>query len=550
MKAVIYTVELLTPALLGRVEGDPNSSVSYDYIPGGVVRGALVGRFAREHRVPQADILDDAKVGSDARRLFFGAARFLNAYPADRLNNRALPTPRSWQRDKSKLRQAMDEREEHAVPIYDFALEARDDAQYVRVGAPFCWVSEDGQGSTARLVSPRRRVMVHTQRAAKNRNFGRPRDDDGAVYRYESLDAGQTFIGVVLCDDADAETFKALLTGEHWIGKAHTSGYGRACFAVKRVDDHWRDAPGSPTASDGRLLVTLTSPLLLCDERGQFVVSPRTLAERIARALGVEAALEGAFVGQEVVGAFNRKWGLPLPQAPAFSPGSTLVLKLRGGVSTEQMRRLEDEGMGERRIDGFGRLVFNWQKDEMLRVEMPPKEDDGKPTQTITSDAGKKIAQRMAQRSFERQLESILLSHAAKLQVDSSLSRAQLYRLRSIALNAAREGKDGTQRLQSFIESVSKRQTTHERWERARIEIEPNVKRPLLDWIRGLTDAMNKQTSEWCKAVGLKQSDLPRAQIGDVSVEFGVERQREFTLRLLAEVLRLAAKQSKQRGGE
>lgn len=544
MKAVIYTIELLTPALLGDIGGDPNSAISHDYVPGSAIRGALVNRFARQRGVPAAQLLDHAETQADVRHLFFGTARFLNAHPVDRLGNRALPTPRSWRRNKSKLRQAIGERE-HEVPIYDFALEPQDDDQYQRVGAPFCWVDDEGK---VRLVAPPRRVMVHTQRATDNRNLGRPRDGDGAVYRYESLDAGQTFVGAILCDDADAEAFKALLDGECWVGKAHTSGYGRARCTVKRVDERWREVPDEPSVSNGRLVVTLTSPLLLRDDRGQFIVHPQALAERIAQALGIGAQIEAAFVGQEVVGAFNRKWGLPLPQAWAFSPGSVLVLKLNGAISPDRLRALEDAGLGERRADGFGRLVFNWQREEKLEIEKTPKESA--PAETITSDAGKKVAQRMARRSFERQMEALLLGHATNLKVESSLSRAQLNRLRGIALNALREGSDPAKRLQNFVASVRKRQTTRERWERAKITLPPNEKKPLLEWIETMTARMNAGTADWCKVLGLRKDDLPKARIGDIEAGFDAERQRIFTLRLLAETLRLAAKQSKQRGGE
>ncbi len=544
MKALIYQIELLAPALLGRVEGEPNSSVSYPYVPGGVVRGALINRFAGQARVDVREVLDDPKTKATAQRLFFGGARFLNAYPADRLGNRALPAPRSWRRSKSALRSAP-EGKEHTIPIHDVALtetEPDEDQDQERIAAPFCWV--DLESHTVRLVSPHRRVMVHTQRATRNRNFGRPRDDDGAVYRYESLDAGQTFIGVILCDDADEEAFKPLLDGEYWLGKAHTSGYGRARFQFKRAAAPWREVPGEITAADGRLIVTLTSPLLLRDGRAQFSVDAHALGRYIAQALGVNAELERAFVAAEVVGGFNRKWGLPLPQAPAFSPGSVLALRLDGPVSADGLRALEEQGLGERRIEGFGRLVFNWQGVEELKVEGPQESTDALPL-PIEDGSSRELAERIARRRFEQKLEALWLSHAARLKVESNLSRAQLNRLRSIALNTLRDDQ-GAERLEKFIASARKRQTTRERWSRAKIEIHTNEKKPLLDWIENLSKNLGAECAEWCKVIGVEEKALPRVQVGkNIEVSLAPEQQREFSLRLLAEVLKRAAKDSK-----
>ena len=554
MKALIYRIELLAPALLGHVEGDPNSSVSYNYLPGSVLRGSLLERFARQRGVASGDPLQNPSTRAEAQRLFFGAARFLNAYPVDRLDNRALLTPRSWLRKKKDMRA----KDEQHVPILDAALQPPDKEQYLRVGAPFCWFdpTADSSDSVVRLIAPRQRVTVHTQCASQQpnaRNYGRPRPDDGALYRYQSLDAGQTFRGIILCDDADAEAFRPLLDGEYWLGKAHTAGYGRARFKFLRADPHWREAPGEIAARDGRLIVTLTSPLLLRDAAsGQFVVSAAALGERIAAALGVKATLQGAFVGAEVVGGFNRKWGLPLPQAPVFSAGSVLVLELQGQVPVDQLRALEQAGLGERRLDGFGRLVFNWQQSEQLTLERADQQTQrGQPPMEITDPLGRQIAERMARRRFEQKLEALLLARAAQIQIKSTLSRAQLNRLRSIALNALRDGQDPSRRLQDFIGSALKRQTTRERWQRARIIVYANESKPLLEWIEALSKNLTAPVDKWHTLVGIRQAaDLPSAQIGrDIRVSFGAEHQRAFSLRLLAEVLRRAAKQSKQAEG-
>lgn len=548
MRALIYRVELLAPALFGRVEGDPNSSISYNYIPGSVIRAALLARFAQSANVPVDQVLDADQTAEQARRLFFSNARFLNAYPAVpalQSPERMLPTPRSWQQDKDERKKALEGRE-HEVPIYDFGVEQPDqDKSYQRVNSPFCWLSESDECARVRLFSPRRRIAIHTQRATSNRNFGRPRKGDGAVYRYDALDAGQAFIGAVLCDDADEATFKRLLSGECWIGKAHTAGYGRAKIEYLRSEADWREV-GGVVAPSSLLIVTLLSPLLLRNEYGQFVVSAELLASRLGKALGAPVQLERAFTGVEIVGGFNRKWGLPLPQTHAFTMGSVLVLKSDRDVPADKLRALEQSGFGERLVDGFGRLAFNWQREATLCVEPTP--DLQSLTIQLNDLPSRSIAERAAQRLLTQRLEQLCLSRAAQLKVYSSLSRAQLNRLRSIVLNALSD-PDPAKRLRSFIESASQRQTVRERWERAQISVAPNQRVPFREWIdKQLAAALDETDPDrWAGTLGLKRANgsAVKVKIGDLEVAPSPEQRRALTLRLLAEVLRRAAKASK-----
>ena len=42
MKAITYTITLEQPVLVTSLDGDPNSGVAFDYIPGSVIRGMII----------------------------------------------------------------------------------------------------------------------------------------------------------------------------------------------------------------------------------------------------------------------------------------------------------------------------------------------------------------------------------------------------------------------------------------------------------------------------------------------------------------------------
>ena len=45
MKVINYRIDLLEPTLVTSLQGDPNSAVAFDYLPGSVLRGILIGKY-------------------------------------------------------------------------------------------------------------------------------------------------------------------------------------------------------------------------------------------------------------------------------------------------------------------------------------------------------------------------------------------------------------------------------------------------------------------------------------------------------------------------
>ncbi|HLM62371.1 MAG TPA: hypothetical protein VK308_16335, partial [Pyrinomonadaceae bacterium] len=90
MKAITFTVELLEPMLCVGLEGDPNAGVSLKYIPGSVLRGAIIGKYGK---------IRDASATPENELFFNGAVRYLNAYVLID-GKRSLPVPLSWHKEK------------------------------------------------------------------------------------------------------------------------------------------------------------------------------------------------------------------------------------------------------------------------------------------------------------------------------------------------------------------------------------------------------------------------------------------------------------------
>src|SRR5689334_11933584 len=104
MKVLTYRLNLEQPLLATQLAGDPNSSVSRDYVPGSLIRGLLISRYLRHNGLSTETDLFDAQKDRHANQLFFSqSVRYLNAYPITEGGERSLPTPRSLLKTKASV---------------------------------------------------------------------------------------------------------------------------------------------------------------------------------------------------------------------------------------------------------------------------------------------------------------------------------------------------------------------------------------------------------------------------------------------------------------
>lgn len=276
MSAITFTLHTQQPILATSFQGDPNSDVSYPYIPGSMIRGALIGRYLKQNPGIGDDILADNQV----RHLFFsGQVRYLNAYllTQEEHQPRSLPTPHSWFQNKG---------EDPLERIYDLSrMELSDldsDVSAKPVKQQFCSVNS----TDVTLYAEKRRINIHNQR---HRSKGRAIETVGEVFRYEALDTNQQFKAVVLCQEKDRINLENLLKENDyiWLGGSQSAGYGHTKISEIKFHETW-DEVGENQSLENRLeseyfQITLLSDMILQNECGQYVVEPpmQLLAESL-----------------------------------------------------------------------------------------------------------------------------------------------------------------------------------------------------------------------------------------------------------------------------
>ena len=446
MKTVRYRITLLEPVLVTSLEGDPNSAVAYDYLPGSVLRGALISLAMRKNNGGLK--IDDSEVRC---RFFDGQTRFLNGYLVID-GKRSLPAPRTWEYDKYE-RIGKDEN----TAITDLAVSSPAEKRVkAKTFDGYFGVWSEGN-SGVYLKKAKHTISVHTERERKRgRSLG---EENGTIYRYEALAADQTFEALILCEnERDVDYFKGLIkqSPELAIGKARSAGYGRVQFTDVKTED----ASASPEVAmpkvSQEIVLTLLSDVILRDENGQISPDVETFKRALSTALHTpNIEITAAYKGEGIVGGFNRKWGLPLPQMATITMGSVFKITLTG-VSQEQLARLVQDGIGERRVEGFGRVAVGWQHvAEFKRLKEPTAEGKSPKIPLKLSEESQKIWARMQTR-IERQKtdqDQVLTALGLKLNANG-IPKSQLNRLRQRITSALINNKPYKTVITQFLEEI------------------------------------------------------------------------------------------------
>ncbi|KAA3613932.1 MAG: hypothetical protein DWQ05_16800 [Calditrichaeota bacterium] len=567
MTGIYYTIKLSEPVLANNLAGDTNSAQSLPYIPGGLIRGALITEHSASKK-RQIDSKDE-----DFRSLFLnGSTRFLHAYPLQAIGRsqyRVLPASLSWKMLK-------DDTIGDGGNFYDLAaidylklepllqIKNTDFEALKNVKFQTYWQAANAYHS--REVEYQ--FNLHTQREAMQ---GRATEANGAVFRYEALPAGLLLRGYILTEDKNnLATIKNLLKpgDELWFGKSRTAGYGKAI--VEEVDEfdpdlEWHESftwpfnNTSPEEDDARneakwypdenvnsFYLTFLSPAIVRDKNGHFTDDPSSaIAARLD--IAPDDLLTGkVFRKTEVVGGFNRKWGLPLPQVQAISAGSVFVYELKTGsdVKVVKLKDLINTGIGERRAEGFGRVMCekhvavssSWQKH---KPELPI--DKGK---SELDDDSKSIAQLMLKRLLQVDLDKKLLDAIHDHTIIGDIKNNQISRWRIIIRDAMvkRTLEEKLDRLREFITGEEKKnQKSWKEIKNIRISSSRNDITLFSGWIKKLAE--NKENFIWLE---LGYSRTPSLSLSElVNINADDEMAAEYALRLLDGVLAKNAK-----GGE
>lgn len=506
MNALIFKLHLLQPVLATQPEsGEENSATAFGFIPGSMIRGALIAEYARRN------FKSHLATDTTARKLFFdGSVRFLNAYPWHSVSKaRMLPRPHSWFTPK-------DQASKPTAEIWDLAVTEKElQGAAKNPSGEFCILDK---GNTE-LHTLARQVNVHN---ASDDPIVKS-EDTSTVYRYDAIAPDQVLSCAIVAEQpGDLVKLKDLLKEELVLGGSHTASYGRVHVLQIETENDWQEYVADTDLS-GKVIVTLLSDTIIRSSNGQV---DGNLDQAIASALGlISLEHKGSFQRMRLVGGFNRKAGLPLPQSWAIQAGSVFVYSATE-ANAAALRLLAEKGIGERRAEGFGCFAVNMTTREKLDAKryVPTQSHESIPL----SEESKELARVMAQRRLRTLLENKLIEAVNGAKLTRVPENAQLSRVRTSAQQAL-----VTKNLDEVITLMKGLKAAKKQFERARVDNEP-----MLEWI--LARASQKDIEE-----KMKIGTAPPRIAGQL-VELSPEMKVEYTARMIDAMMKKAIKQNQK----
>lgn len=350
-------VRLDEPLLIAQRASAGNQFDTRPFIPGSVIQGALAGRAA------ELCNLADSKIYRDFVDLFLrGGITFPVLYPAYFLNNHLYPTIPAPLALKTCSLVPFHGNEGHGA--YSAWLHDR---------CPKCGSRLEPVGEFVILkrdlytFSPQRSSEMHLRIDEERQRAAR-----GDLYGYTLLSTGQYFVGELLCAGEAVWQRLQEMTGiaektplTWWLGKGRQRGYGKVTVWLERCDDRpqtWIQWPLEQRLVDPAKTFTLTllTDTIIVNSWGQ---QPTAFTEDwLEAALGLgPVEIHDAYARTRVVDGFNATLGLPRWRDLALMGGSMARISLKNPPDDweARMQRLEAEGIGVRRNEGFGRIAIN-----------------------------------------------------------------------------------------------------------------------------------------------------------------------------------------------
>lgn len=226
------------------------------------------------------------------------------------------------------------------------------------------WVAPDaGDG----VLTQERVRMMSTTHSTILDSKQRPDESVGGVFTYQAIAPGQRFACEVMLrmDPSRIQHIAELFHGrEHSIGTSRKDDYGVIRFvSVSEPEPVVSDMARSWHLGD-TITVWCVSDVLLEDDLFSVRPDAEKMRSTIAAVLGVEPtalAVDPAQVRMRVRrhDGWHGRWRAPQPTQVAVQSGSVIVLEVIQPITSDRVAEATAIGIGERRAEGFGRILID-----------------------------------------------------------------------------------------------------------------------------------------------------------------------------------------------
>jgi len=315
---------------LGKFDRDANNWYSHSYIPGSVIKGAIVWNLVQ-------------KKGNVDKKLLDGDTIFYNAYPLAG-GKHTIPMLQGYIGDKQEIRSkkadirlynSFDrERNENDIPYnnYEFIIYDKDNNRF--------------KGYNTQLIE-----KLHINK--KDARDG----NKTLMFRYEAVKKGERFRGYIRADEAFADDiFSILDEGVLYFGGSRGSGYGKCEISNIRYVPAVELFESDTDIYDDLYIYFLSDAILYYGGRVHTFIPEDVLKEKLD--IKGECKFVSSFINLDRAATYNNMYHTNTVCYTSVSKGSILKYKVSEKIAPEKIRELVSNGIGIRKEDGYGQIAL------------------------------------------------------------------------------------------------------------------------------------------------------------------------------------------------
>lgn len=375
MYKIDFEIETLSPVIISSASNSTVMTSTHSEISGSIIRGVLAKKYIVEKNL-QTPHLDE-----NFKKFFCGNLKFLSATPKI-LNRRSFILPLSLQSGKKGT--------DDANKILDLLT-----VQEIPKGYKSFRGYGIIDGKKIFKAAVKKNISLHMSRNLENERLS-GKSEEGHIYNYESLDAGQIFCGEIIGSQSELEKFVEILNLKNvsmniFVGKSRFTQYGKCKITFGDIEKI-----NLPSVRE-KIFLLMESPLI--SEEDYFIDAEKVLQKEIVDELNKIFgenifSLGKIFASAVEIENFVTHWAMKRPRVLALSAGTIFELKTSKILNDEKSKIFAEKifsGFGTRTEEGFGQVRF-WQTQNFTYEEIKKSEPEKPKTfSEVTLKTAKKI---------------------------------------------------------------------------------------------------------------------------------------------------------------
>lgn len=493
--------------------------VTLRYVPGTTIRGYVVNQLAKQANFETVKL-----------DLFSNKVCYLNAYISKK-NQELIPSPKGFYEEKNSAEKKID----------NIVVKGEFEEGYKRAAlGRYCYLDQNCIHYYNVETGSDLKIKINLEDGEKQN-----------VFRNEYIEPGYQFTGyIAIKEDEEAliASIQSVFGEEILLGNARSSGFGKcriiSCELTDSLPYQSFMAEADQTENCYMMLLSNTS---LRNQKGEIC----GFDEDILAALGEKMNVENLQImycatSTVTVRGYNRTWGVKIPSMVSYEQGSVFHLTYNGTLTFEKMKKLMDEGIGIRRNEGFGRILFLKEGYENIITKQSENYFDQAIGQDILPNMlpdDKKVL-RIAARSYYKRmiqggLQKFVLENKEKLSEDARTSASQLGMLDSIITAHQYDPQNAIRLIRDYLADTEERENNN------RTQKQHNSLKVASCFLE--TEILGKRIEEIAGVSGKKAGYIMGIPVSELVSD---EQQDRMKLTLILDLIRFQNKDNKNKGEE